>query len=690
MMQVQTTVETARAEKLIIIGSISQHLAAGQAKFSIERAVEVTKERAEVTKELFVGDERLIDGALAELERQRILLLSGERGSGTSTLAVYLATRLACAKNTLVVTPLEPKVEIDLSALDCTERTTVFADAFSRRNRDLAGFFCRHDANEWGRLTEKLRTNNSYLIFTSEPEAIACFVVPRRDVPPATPELVGRGLDLRVRWLERQGLLNAEHLRPLAENRQRLIDNLKTLPNIARFLEQFRAGDANLDTALQRFHDIPFWFSNDLVTEVDAWCFALTLALAQVVRNGSGIGWYEFERIRCAVTDRLRKGHQNGPSLADDWLLFRARAEVSAEPSRLGDVVRFIDRSYAATIWQTLATHHRRVLTALIPTLRTIAEEERGPGSYAVRSLAAQMLGRLGELDPFSISIPLVQQDWADAQRPLIGRLLQGMRTSGNRAYQKAALGAVDSLTAETGDQSKTHERLLAAISAYALLGEQELGVAMTRLGAIARRLAPLVTSLHRVKRVADQVEQHLSRAESQKAADDLLPHRARLDTIAEQLSAQQGDLLLAIKQAVVYLCLTNDPVDVLDAMGEWIAHGGEETGTLVALLYLYNGIADELQAAAASVQSLSGGALVDPIARSRRNSAGAATRFAAFLSSLRTSIDQSTSLPAELRRELQELLAKQDPEGEGDETELGARTEESAHRGPAVAGGAG
>ena len=663
MTHVEMKVGEASAKTLTLIGI--QNLPARPVTFSLERAVEVTAELAQKTKELFVGDERLIEAALADLEKDRMLVLTGELGCGTSTMAIYLATRVPHMQSTLVVAPLEQKVEIDLANIDFAKRTTIFVDAFSRGNRDLAGFFSRRDALERDQLTEKLRATKAYLIFTSEPEDIASFRVAHRDVPLPARDLVGRGLDVRVKWLERRGRWTAQHILQLTVNRERLLDNLKTLPRVARFLDQYVAGDPDLDAALQRFNDVPFWFSNELAGDVDAWCFALTLALAQVVRNGFSVRWYEFERIRHAVTERIGAGRRSDQSLSDDALLLRARAEVSGEPSLLGDTVRFIDRSYAATIWQTLATHYRRTLTALIPTLRTIAEEERGPGSYAVRSLAAQMLGRIGELDPFSISIPLVQQDWSGAQRAFIGRLLQGMRTSGNRAYQQAAIGAVDSLTADTGDECGTNERLLAAISAYALVGEQELALAMTKLGAIAtQKLAPVVANLHQVKRVTEEVEQRLSSAASQTIDEDLFQHRTRLDRIAEELSEQQAVLLLAVEQAVVYLCLTNDPVDVLDAMREWIVRGGVETGTLVALLYLHDGIADDLEAVATSVQALSGGEHVHPIVRSLKNTAGAAEKFAGFLSDLRISINQSTSVPAELRRELQERLARQAPAG--------------------------
>lgn len=662
MTHIESTLEVGdvQAQTQINVGTYIKNPTPIRVKFSIESANEVPPERAKIIQEFFIGDKHLIEGVLAHLQKHHILLLTGDPGCGTLTTAIYLGTRLA--ERTLVAGPLGPRVEIDLREIGLARQTMIFADGF--RNHDLLGFFSRNDTGEWEQLTKELRENEAYLIFTAEPDAVTRFHAVRYDVPRLTPAQVGDGLDLRMQWLERQGLLTPEHIGQLTENRVRLLDNLKTLPRVARFLDQFADGDADLDAALQRFHDIPFWFSKHLAADLDAWCFALTLALAHVVRNGSGVGWYEFERIRRAVAEQIQSGAKTSPSLSDESLLRRARAEVSREPSRLGDAVRFIDRSYAPAIWQTLATNHRRVLTALIPALRTIAEDERGPGSYAVRSLAAQMLGRIGELDPFSISIPLIQH-WAGAQRPLVGRLLQGMRTSSNRAYQQAAIGVIDSLTADSGDDAKTHDGLLTAISAYSLLGEQDLESAMERLGAIAaQKLAPVMANLHEIEQLMEQVDKHLCGAESPQAAEGLLQERFQLGDIAERLSAQQAALLRPVEQAVVYLCLTADPVEVLHEMRKWIAQGAR-TAAMVVLLFLHEGIADDLEGAAARVQSLSGGERIHPIAHSLRNSAGAAKKFRAFLDDLRTAIDQSTPLSPGLRQELRERLAEQYPAGE-------------------------
>lgn len=698
--RIETTVEQANAQALTVIGSISQYLPdpARPATFSFDSTVEVTRQRADSIKELFVADAHLIDEALDVLEKHHLLLLTGARGCGKSTMAIYLGTRLADGakiQSTLVVGSLDPKVEIDLWKVAAdkhyAKRITIFTDAFGRRNSDLLGFFARGDALRWEQFTAKLRDNKAYLIFTAEPDAITHFRqqasegLAWRDVQPLPPELVERGLDIRLNWLERRGQFTVKHVRQVAENRKHLIDTLKTLPRIARFLDQFAGSTPDLAAALQRFSDVSFWFSNDLAADVDAWCFALTLALALAVRPESGVGWYELDRLRRAVTEQIKGGPEvfpgrrrpessngfdpdagtTGQLLSDDSLLLRARAEVVREPSRLGDAARFIDRSYAATIRQTLAGHHRRVLTALIPALRNIIEKERGPGSYAVRSLAAQMIGCIGELDPFSISIPLLQHDWIGprdrTQRPFVGRLLQGVRACGNRAYQRAAIGAVDSLTADTGDEKKNSDRLLTVISAYSIIGEQDTALAMRKLGEIAtEKLAPSMADLHQIERVVERVDQHLSRTASQQVAEDLLTHRFRLGRLANRLSAQHTVILLALKQAVVYLCLTTDSIEVLGLMREWISQDGTRTATLVALLFLHGGIAEDLEAAGGNVQSLGGGERVNPLVRSLGNSAGAVEKLAAFLADVHASIHQSTSLPEGLRGDLKERYAAQ------------------------------
>jgi hypothetical protein len=532
--KVTLTTEIGMAHAETIIGNIFQ-FPSGVVSFSIDSAKEVTAELAQTTEELFVGEKRLIDEALADLAKQRILLLAGSPGSGRLTTAIYLAGRTATQhrlRSTLVVGALAQNVDVDIwktaeDAKHFGRRTTIFSNALRHGNGELLRFFTTNGAVHWEQLTKTLTASEAYLIFTAEPGEIANFRpqcsegLVCRDLTPLGSDLAGRGLDLRASWMHQRERLTDEQFRQITKNRETLRTTLKSLGQITRFLAQYEHSELAVEDALRRFNDIPFWFSTDLSRDVDAWCLATTLALASKAGQSSSAGWWELERIRRAVTEQIKEDRElfperrspdsqpglgetresktSGQWLTDDALLLRARAEVVKDPSRLGDTVAFADRTYADAIWPALVARHRRVLTAILPALRSVVEDERGPGSYAVRSLAAQMIGMIGELDPFAISLPLVQRDWVDPRggsqqlRPFVGWLVQGIRACRNRNYSLAALGALDTLIADDFGDGASTERMLTAISSYSLIGEQEMSLAMERLGRIATEyLAPV------------------------------------------------------------------------------------------------------------------------------------------------------------------------------------------------------
>lgn len=662
--------------------------------FSIGSASEIKPDDAEMLDAVFVADDKLIDDLVADLETHRVLLLIGERGSGKEATAVYLSTLVArrtqLRASTLKIESLARTVQIDVeevvaNADDFGGRATVFVDVFARRNRKLEQFFDTTAHLGWKALGDTLRANSAFLLFTAETGDVDKFRQLRtcltcRAVPPLTRDLVLRGTERRIEWLETKHLASAEHIRAATAHRDRLIDELRSLQRVAQFLDVFATVEPDLDEALRLFNDVGgFWFAKDLAADVDAWCFALTLALAHSARDAHGVGWFEFETIRRAITDRVKgdselfprrrrpDAHEPetdertaGQSLSDDQLLTRCRAEIGRDSSRLGDAVRFRDETYAARIWQHAVTHNRRVLTMLVPTLRTLAEEA---GDYGVRALAAQMIGRIGELDPFSISIPIVRRDWprSERQRPLVGSLLQGMRASDNERYKQSGMSAIDALTADRpGDEGAESDGLLTAISAYSQLGEDEPDHAMERLGAIAvEKLAPVMENLNEIGRVADLVDRSLARTSSKQTAEDLLVHRFRLAQLARKKAGRRAAAIMAMTQAVVYLCLIGDPVQVLRAMRAWISKGGSPAGTLVALLFLHGGIAEELESVATNMRSLTGGSAISPIVFSLANGRDAVEHFSVFLADVHTSINAGYSLPDGLQEDLRDSLVE-------------------------------
>jgi hypothetical protein len=658
--------------------------------FSFDSASKVTPEREAMLTALFVGDQKFVDELVRDLERCRILLLSGERSTGKATLALRLGTLIAERKhltnNTLSIDPLNWKMSFDVSTIvtDAFEkRAIVFSDVFAGHNDDLHNFFARTTAPGWEELANKLRANSAFLIFTAETHHVEKFrqlagCLACRSVPPLSRELVARGFELKMRWLETNQVASAEHVRIAGEHRDRVIDELQSLQRVVLFLEQYAVRDPDIDAALRVFNDVGgMWFAKELAADVDAWCFALTLALTRSARDVNGVGWYEFDCIRRAITERVKtdvelfprrrrsESHEfdtdekgSAQSLFDDLLLARCRAEIGKDSSRLGDAVRFIDDSYAAKIWRHAVTHNRRVLTMLLPTLRGLAEDG---DDYGVRALAARMIGRIGELDPFSISIPLVRHEWVEMerQRPFVGRLLQGMRDSGNDKYQQSAIGAVDALTADRpGDPEAENNRLLTAIFAYSLLGEDDFDTAMARLGTIAiEKLAPVMADFSEIGRDIEIVSRSIVRTSSRQRADNLRTYRLRLARLAKQLDERRADAIYAMKQALVYLCVSRGIVLIVRGMRDWISKGGTPTGTLVALLFLHGGIAEELESVAGNARSLSGDGVASPFAQALAEGSDAVQHVASFLADLHASINATYSLPDPLQRELRERL---------------------------------
>ncbi|HYC92747.1 MAG TPA: hypothetical protein VEO54_26295 [Thermoanaerobaculia bacterium] len=683
------------AREATIIGSFVNNLLPDASKpitFSVESASQIDAEQTDMLDAVFVANEDWIRALVADLEKHRVLLLTGERGTGKATLAAHLSTLVArranLRANTLKVEPLARAVSIDVHAVvdnveDFGRRATIFLDVFSRHNRQLYDFFDGTARVGWEGIAETLRANSAFLLFTAETQDIEKFrqlhtCLECRVVPPLTRDLVARGTDRRLQWLEKKKLATAAHVQAAAAHRSRLIDELRSLQRVAQFLDLFATGDPDVDAALRLFNDVGgHWFAKDLAADVDAWCFALTLALAHSAREASGVGWFEFETIRRAITDRVKNDtelfprrrrpesqeletdeHTTGQSLSDDRLLTRCRAEIGRDASRLGDAVRFRDETYATLIWQHALTHNRRVLTMLVPALRTLAEEA---GDYGVRALAAQMIGRVGELDPLSISIPIARRDWprSDRQRPLVGSLLQGMLASDNERYKQTAMSAIDALIGDgAGDERAESDGLLTAISAYSQLGEDVPELAMDRLGVIAvEKLAPVMADLNEIGRVSDIVNRGLARTPSKQTAEDLLIHRFRLARFARELRGRRAAAVMATMQAVVYLCLCGDAVEVLKAMRVWISKGGSPAGALVALLFLHGGIAEQLESVAANMRSLTGGHPISPIVYSLASRSDAVEQLAGFLADVHAAVNAAYSLPHALQQNLRDSL---------------------------------
>jgi hypothetical protein len=549
-----------------------------------------TAEELALCEEELIFEPEEIEELRSTFEETRVLILAGEPEGGKGSLGLLLGsnmTRTLRWEGLMTCQGLGSGVRVDLETVAedkaFSRRVVMFEDALAGESSDLNAFLRTIDPLRLTALRERLRKNSAALLLTAtssslgEPGRRLESLGILRTVAPPAPDLLVRALRHFATRLPRNGAGNEAVASFLDAHETELAKELRTIPRAARFVQEYLVevakGNLSIRQAMGRMDDLSHWLTADLAGDLDAQAAALAIVLGSAVPPAAGVPWLAFDDLRRGVTELLRKELRipedqpsSPPGLGRDFL-YRARAHVAVMPSPLAGLVRFRDERYPQRLWQALLGPAREFATLMIPLLRGLAF---GPVPV-LREIAASALGRLGQIDPTDLAVPLLR-GWtrrASNREELAGCFLQGSVGSGDEAYQDLCLATLRDLAIESGAGVAE-----AAVRSLSYLGLPDPAVPIRELCDIAQERLPIQFDL--LREVAEEVT----------AKEEEIRRKAEPRQVASILQAlhAQGHLLL------VAALVPEDRIHLLGAVqyalaGALFSHGGDPGPVLRELL---------------------------------------------------------------------------------------------------------
>jgi hypothetical protein len=571
-------------------------------------------ERARLEREslLWIAAER--QELVATLETRRLLLLCGEPELGKGSVARLLAAG-ACSNYCLSemyfchqspTREMEiPFQEIFRGSRDYRGRVIVLKDALARDNTDIRRFFQGLDEFQLSSRTKELAQSEAFLIFTSDSERLGELELKLqglgilKSLSPPPPDVLLEALHRLTEPVQQKDAEKREALRDLLKKEgERIARELKTVARAARFVREslpdILSSKITLEQALRRASDLESWLLRDLPEDFDAWCYALALVLWHAAPLGESVTWMHFDRFRQLLASHLRhelrRSREKRAPLdlcREEELKRLARAEVQQPGFPEACTVAFSSGSDPARLWKVLLGPGRHLLTLLVPFLQRLTA---APEFY-LRAIGARALGRIGELDPFAVTFPRLQNPGeGDVERRsrLLGQLLQGVLGSEDSEYRQACLRQL---------RRKLRSRSLGDVTLSLVslreVGELDLTLAVREMrAAVDHWLFPRLAD---GKKLDDEkkLNRRFRELERLVEADGRLAGILRAAEEGNVWSVLKGmfstadlEVLDALQYALVGLCLCREPISVISELQSWVIEESSDLGKTLAIIF--------------------------------------------------------------------------------------------------------
>lgn len=435
--------------------------------FKLSDAEEVTAKEIDSLKRTFVEPDQLGEWQQL-LAEKRILIISGEPDSGRFSTALHLSSRAQENEPRFQIfriyrLPKNKTLKLDrfIRRKDYPPNSAwIIQDALEGENITFAvDFFSSLNTVELERLRLILKEKNSFIIFTidttinnyfflSKIKFLIKTIVPIDHVALLKKHLVYQYHENREAFIEE---FNIEEF--INENTFTQLKKPDKIVNFARFFFlDVASKKITLAEALKKTNDpsieMKEWFgglkSNDERWFALALCFFNEFSWKRV--------WDVYLEIKSVCeaepveNQANRREVKNLFAISDHELLTRARAKTTDHPVTGSQMVSFVESEYAELLLDFFIQSYKPALQQIHPYLVTLAEERE----VIVRSRAAYVLGRIGQIDFEKFIVPLIQR-WANSEhdyiKATVGHLFIGILETPREVYKKCALQALHELT---------------------------------------------------------------------------------------------------------------------------------------------------------------------------------------------------------------------------------------------------
>jgi hypothetical protein len=559
-----------------------------------------------------ITDDEQIKHLVSVLKERRIIVLVGEPELGKATAALLMAHQL-CVRGgisgVLLCRGLDGTVRVNFNELAGGEpayqnQLLIFKDAFAWDNADLHRLGTELTTTTAQSHAENLKRAGSYLMFTSDPSKVkgseslhnlGILQQMSRPTPDRLAESFQNEADHLMGVLVEKAI-PVDKVKEVVDSEGKVLaEKLGTFPRIARFVRDYLRGIAEgrltPSQALERMDDLRPWLLSDLTEDFDAFCFVLALVLCSAMPRFQGVRWLGFEEVRGKVGVALRRElrRMSRDRAVSDICLYeavvkKARAEIVRSPSR-EDIIRFADERYPARLWQVLLGPGRNLLALLRPLLHDMLHEQ----DPFLQEVAAQALGRIGQLDPAFVTNPMLE-DWVygeqSDQSDLLGQLLQGVMSSGDRSYRNDCLARLRWI-AVGGNMTAAR----AAVVSLKGVGSVDLPTALAGLRHVLEDRVEIAWDfLRHAERMLREYEGRVRHEELRDAGWAVL---------STGFASEEGAFIFgAVQYTIAGLMFSFlDLTSVLAGLAKWMAEDDETLAPLVIYLFLHErGLANLMQ----------------------------------------------------------------------------------------------